>query len=60
MKSRGLGLSIVLLVVAVLMVTGCAPSIMQKTDLMKAPESGYAMVTFLRPSFVGAAIQFGI
>jgi hypothetical protein len=43
-----------------LLVTGCAPSIMQKTSLMKTHDSGSAMVTFLRPSFIGSAIQFGL
>ncbi len=39
---------------------GCASSMMQTVAPLPAPEASRALVTFLRPSSFGGAIQFGI
>lgn len=43
-----------------LLMTGCASSMMQPVAPQSAPDESRAMVTFLRPSYFGGAIQFGI
>lgn len=43
-----------------MMVTGCASSMMQPAKPFEAAEESRALVTFLRPSYFGGAIQFGI
>ena len=51
----------VLLVLTVLTLSGCASSMMHKVEpvgLESQPDK--ALVTFMRPSFFGGAIQFGI
>ncbi len=39
---------------------GCGGSIMTRTARIDAPDSGYALVSFVRPSMFGGAIRFGI
>ena len=48
------------LVVVVLVLSGCASSMMQPVAPQPAPATSSAQVTFLRPSYFGGAIQFGI
>lgn len=50
----------VITLVGFLALTGCASSMMQPAVPQSAPESSRALVTFLRPSYFGGAIQFGI
>lgn len=50
----------VIILVGFLTLTGCASSMMQPAVLQSTPESSEALVTFLRPSYFGGAIQFGI
>ena len=48
------------LLIGLFMFTGCASSMMQPATPYAAPEETQALVTFLRPSYFGGAIQFGI
>jgi len=45
---------------SLLLLTGCASSMMQPADRLAAPAPSGALVTFLRPSYFGGAIQFGV
>ena len=47
-------------VVSLLALAGCASSMMQPVDRQPLPASSGALVTFLRPSYFGGAIQFGV
>ena len=49
-----------LMVIGMLFLSGCASSMMQPAASQAAPEASRALVTFLRPSYFGGAIQFGI
>jgi hypothetical protein len=49
-----------LMVIGMLILSGCASSMMQPAAPQAAPEVSRALVTFLRPSYFGGAIQFGI
>jgi hypothetical protein len=46
--------------VGFLVLSGCASSMMQPATPLPAPEASQALVTFMRPSYFGGAIQFGI
>lgn len=46
--------------VFLMIIFGCASSMMTKVPPVKHPESNHAVVTFLRPTSFGGAIQFGI
>ena len=48
------------MVLVFLTLAGCASSMMQPADRQPAPTSSEALVTFLRPSYFGGAIQFGV
>ena len=50
----------VLIAAGMLVLSGCASSMMQPAALQPAPAPSAAQVTFLRPSYFGGAIQFGI
>jgi hypothetical protein len=43
-----------------IVLAGCASSMMQPVVRQRSPESSLALVTFLRPSYFGGAIQFGV
>ena len=59
--SNSLGVKILCLsVVLPLIACGCSSSIMTKTERLSAPQSGQAIVNFVRPSMVGGAISFGL
>lgn len=49
-----------LLLIILLISSGCASSMMMKVSPMDGPDQQHAMVTFIRPSSFGGAIQFGI
>jgi hypothetical protein len=49
-----------LLCVCLIFLGGCASSMMQPVDRQPAPAPSAALVTFLRPSYFGGAIQFGV
>lgn len=51
---------IVIWTVVLLMVSGCASSMMQPATPQAPPQASHALVTFLRPSYFGSAIQFGV
>jgi hypothetical protein len=50
----------VLVAAGILVLSGCASAMMQPVALQPPPASSSAQVTFLRPSYFGGAIQFGI
>lgn len=52
--------SVWILLAGLLVLSGCASSIMTKTDMMGQPDPNHAVVTFLRPTIVGCEYQFGI
>lgn len=43
-----------------MLLTGCATPMMTKTSTVSSPPAGKAIVTFVRPTMFGGAIQFGI
>jgi hypothetical protein len=45
---------------SLLMLSGCASSMMRPATPQAAPQASQALVTFLRPSYFGGAIQFGV
>jgi hypothetical protein len=52
---------LIVLALAALTLSGCASSVMHKVEPVALDnDSGKALVTFMRPSFFGGAIQFGI
>ena len=53
-------ITIVIIMFVFLLLTGCASSMMKPVATQEAPEPDLAQVTFLRPSYFGGAIQFGI
>lgn len=57
---RGKMAGILAILGLLLLMTGCASSMMQPVATQPAPDASRAMVTFLRPSYFGGAIQFGI
>jgi len=48
------------LVVACVVLSGCGSTVMMNSSRISSPETGYALVTFLRPSAIGGAIKFSI
>ena len=52
--------SVWILLAGLLVLFGCASSIMTKTDRMEQPDPNHAVVTSLRPSIAGLEFQFGI
>ena len=52
-------LALALMVLSMLL-SGCAASIMQQAAIKPEPAREKAIVTFMRPSYFGGAIQFGI
>ena len=59
MKKNQLPLTVCLSLCAII-VSGCASSMMVKTQPVELNDKNMAMVTFLRPTIFGGAIQFGI
>ena len=53
-------LMLALLVVTLLFSSGCGSRIMTEAKLISQPEQGRALVTFIRPAWVGGAISFGL
>ena len=51
---------VVLALVAALNLSGCASSMMSQVPPADPPDANHAVVTFMRPSNFGGAIQFGI
>lgn len=51
---------LLLVLCALAMLGGCASGLMTKAGAMPAPESGKAMVVFMRPSMFGGAIQSSV
>jgi hypothetical protein len=60
MKKQKISLKALLFAAGILLMSGCASSLMTKVPPMDAPDDRHAVVTFVRPSFFGGAIQFGI
>ena len=60
MNKKKISLGVLLFGLYVLLLSGCASSLMMKVPPMDAPDDRHAVVTFMRPSFFGGAIQFGI
>lgn len=54
------GFRCLLAATVLLVLTGCASTMMTKTGVITSPPQGKAIVTFVRPSMFGGAIQFGI
>ena len=48
------------LLAGLLSLGGCGSHVMTRAARMDAPESGYALVSFVRPSIFGGAIRFGL
>ncbi len=55
----GVTLMRALLLVTLLFSSGCGSSIMTEAKFISQPEQGKALVTFIRPAWVGGAISFG-
>jgi len=53
-------LNALLLLSISILLSGCASSMMMKVSPMEGPDQQHALVTFIRPSSFGGAIQFGI
>lgn len=53
-------LNFLLLASALLLMTGCASSVMTPAKPLAVESTGKALVTFVRPSYFGGAIQFGL
>ncbi len=51
---------LLLLLISFVLLSGCASQHMVQVRQMGPPDSQHAMVVFVRPSFFGGAIQFGI
>ncbi len=47
-------------VAAMCLGSGCASTMMTRAERMPAPQANKAVVTFVRPSYFGGAIKFGI
>ena len=60
MRKNGFRFTLVLLVVVLALLSGCASSMMIRSETVLAPGPDYAIVNFLRPSSLGGAIKFGI
>lgn len=56
-RGKMAGLAVIL---CLLVLSGCASSMMQPVAVQTGPAASQAMVTFLRPSYFGGGIQFGI
>ena len=50
----------VLLITGIFLLSGCASSLMMEVSPLDAPDNQHALVTFMRPSSFGGAIQFGL
>ena len=50
----------VLIMIGISIFSGCASSIMTQVPPVEGPYTQHAVVTFLRPSMFGGAIQFGL
>jgi len=55
-----LSLKFVFALLALLLFSGCASSIMQQSQPLVLDQSDKALVTFMRPSIFGGVIQFGL
>ncbi|MBW1708063.1 MAG: hypothetical protein JRJ86_23390 [Deltaproteobacteria bacterium] len=60
MDKKVISLTALLFTAVIILLSGCASSLMMKVPPMDAPDTRHAVVTFMRPSFFGGAIQFGI
>jgi len=49
-----------ILLLLVMILSSCGSSLMMQTQRIQQPEDQYALVTFIRPSVFGGAIQFGL
>lgn len=52
--------TILVFVLTGLLLSSCGSSLMMQTQRIQQPEDQYALVTFIRPSVFGGAIQFGL
>ncbi len=59
MKTKGIVFKLGLML-SVILLSGCASSMMKQVQKMDVVETNKAMVTFLRPTLFGGAIQFGL
>jgi len=60
MRKLGFRSTMVLLVAVLSLLSGCASSMMIRSETVLVPGPDYAVVNFLRPSSLGGAIKFGI
>lgn len=60
MKKLRIYFKSVLLIMGIFLLSGCASSLMMKVSPLDAPDNQHAIVTFIRPSYFGGAIQFGV
>jgi len=60
MRKLGFRSTLVLLVVVLAVLSGCASSLMIRSETVLVPGPDYAVVNFLRPSSLGGAIKFGL
>jgi hypothetical protein len=60
MRQRTWIFKVLLVLLAVGILSGCASSMMIRSDMLIEPSPDYAVVNFLRPSSFGGAIKFGI
>ena len=60
MRRNGFKFTLVLPVVLLALLSGCASSLMIRSETVLVPGPDYAVVNFLRPSNMSGAIEFGI
>jgi hypothetical protein len=60
MRKYGFRFTLVLLAAVLTVLSGCASSMMIRSETVLVPGPNYAVVNFLRPSSLGGAIKFGI
>jgi len=60
MKMCGLSFRLFFALLALLLFSGCASSVMMASQPLVLDQPDKAMVTFMRPSYFGGAIQFGL
>ena len=60
MRKLGFRFTLVLLLLVPAILSGCASSLMIRSESVLIPGPNYAVVNFLRPSSMGGAIKFGI
>lgn len=60
MRKLGFRFTLLLLTIVLAMLSGCASSMMIRSETVLVPGPDYAVVNFLRPSNLGGAIKFGL